>query len=179
MKCPKCGSELPKNAPQCPACGTGIVRGKYCPHCRALIPADAQTCPQCKKAIPAPRQKKPLTKRWWFWTVAAVLVLGIIGNVSSAINGGNGPQPEPSPSPASSLLETNPFLQPKVQVADVMNGVRTEKPSPTPSPEPTSPWGRFFCGRLPDGGSASLHPCTCKLGVDSLENLEYNIFDPN
>lgn len=125
MKCPNCGTDLPKGAGKCPSCGAGIVRGKYCPHCRAVIPLDAKTCPQCKKSIPADNGKKPLTKRWWFWTVAAVLVIGIIGNIGNAINPGKA-------APASSAVSsqapiTNPFLLPEVEVQDVNNGVRTEK----------------------------------------------------
>ena len=116
-----------KNALQCPNRGVGIVRGKYCPHCHAVIPSDAKTCPQCKKPIPAPKEKKPLTKRWWFWTAAVVLVLGIIGNISNAVNGGEEAPPTLSSSFVSSQPEANPFLQPETQAADVMNGFRTEK----------------------------------------------------
>lgn len=125
MTCPICGATLPKGASKCHSCGAKLVRGKYCPYCRVVIPMYAKTCPQCKKPIPAADGKKPLTKRWWFWTVAAVLVIGIIGNIGNAINPGKA---APSSSAVSSQAPiTNPFLLPEVEVQDVNNGVRTEK----------------------------------------------------
>lgn len=125
MKCPKCGTELPKGASQCSNCGQKFVTGKYCPRCRAVIPSNAAVCPQCKKNISAAPEKKPITKRWWFWTAAAVLVIGIIGNIGNAINPDKA---SPTSSAASSEAPvTNPFLLPDVEVNDVMNGLRTEK----------------------------------------------------
>lgn len=49
MKCPNCGTDLPKGATKCTSCGALIVRGKYCPYCRAVIPATASVCSHCGK----------------------------------------------------------------------------------------------------------------------------------
>lgn len=87
MKCPKCGTELPKGASQCPGCGQQFVTGKYCPHCRAVIPSTATVCPQCKQpvggAAPSGRRRQS-SFRWWRIPIyILVFVLGVgVGVVS-------------------------------------------------------------------------------------------------
>lgn len=95
MTCPKCGTPLPYGAVACNKCGAKFKTVK-CPHCGKDIIPGSPFCPACRKDIrwdasdlgesPAPNNKKPLTKRWWFWAVCVVLVLGIIGNIGNAIN---------------------------------------------------------------------------------------------
>ena len=42
-----------------------------CPHCGARISKTAKTCPKCGGKI-----KKPLFKKWWFWVLAILIVVG-------------------------------------------------------------------------------------------------------
>lgn len=50
-----------------------------CKHCGQEIAASAKICPHC-----GGKNKKPIFKRVWFWILAVVVILGIIGN-----SGGN------------------------------------------------------------------------------------------
>ena len=104
MKCPKCGTELPKGASQCSNCGQKFVTGKYCPHCRAVIPSTATVCPQCKQpvggsaALQGGRPQKQSSFRWWRIPIyILVLLIGfgagsvftrqsILSNVNSAFS---------------------------------------------------------------------------------------------
>lgn len=104
MKCPKCGTELPKGASQCSNCGQKFVTGKYCPHCRAVIPSTATVCPQCKQPVGGSatlqggRPQKQSRFRWWRIPIyILVLAIGfgagsiftrqsILNNVTSAFN---------------------------------------------------------------------------------------------
>ena len=63
----------------CNQCGTQF-EGKFCPNCGA--PAAAET-PVVNADPSAPvaevKKKKPIYKKWWFWVIIAVFVIGIIG----------------------------------------------------------------------------------------------------
>lgn len=139
MKCPRCGAQVPSGAKSCGSCGSTFAAGQYCPHCGKVIPKGSQKCPQCGRAIPQPvhsasaqngGDKKPLTKRWWFWVVCTLLVLGIIGNIGNAMSGrksGTAPSTA-SPSPAAAAT-AGPSPAPTVEP--------TETPAPTPTSVPT------------------------------------------
>lgn len=48
---------------------------KHCQHCGAALPdAKNKTCPTCNKKL-----SKPIFKKWWFWVIIGVLVIGIAG----------------------------------------------------------------------------------------------------
>ena len=49
---------------------------KNCPVCGAEMAANAKVCPKC-----GAKNKKPIYKKWWFWVIIAVIILGIIGNI--------------------------------------------------------------------------------------------------
>lgn len=152
MVCPRCKAQVPQGASHCPKCGAKFTRGVYCPHCRAVIPASSPKCPQCGKPLrqagtapPASKgkEKKPLTKRWWFWGICGLLVLGILGNIGQALSGGGDtdsisssttsapetglPVSESMVTPAPSSTPLNLLLAANVHVNDVMNGTKTEK----------------------------------------------------
>ncbi len=61
MKCPNCGAD--SNAKFCEHCGTSI-----------------ETAQVYNEPFMA---KKPIFKKWWFWVIIAVIVLGIIGSFSN------------------------------------------------------------------------------------------------
>jgi RNA polymerase subunit RPABC4/transcription elongation factor Spt4 len=50
---------------------------KKCATCGVDIAKSAKACPQC-----GAKNKKPITKRWWFWAIIIVFVLGIISNLA-------------------------------------------------------------------------------------------------
>lgn len=85
MKCPNCGGEILHGMPMCPRCGqrvsTQAQRGKYCIHCKAVIPATAAVCPKCGKSQvqQAQQKQKPQKKsggfRWWYVPIMLLLVM--------------------------------------------------------------------------------------------------------
>lgn len=97
-----------------------------CRVCGAEIAKSAKTCPQC-----GAKNSKPVTKRWWFWTLIALVLLGAIGGNSSK---SEKPIDKTAPQATSysSLTATNapasnnPTTAPKP----------TDTPAPTPTPEP-------------------------------------------
>ena len=50
-----------------------------CESCGGEIAVSAKSCPQCGAKV-----KRPVTKKWWFWAIIVVVVLGIIGGVSGS-----------------------------------------------------------------------------------------------
>ena len=48
-----------------------------CSVCGAEMAANAKMCPQC-----GAKNKKPIYKKWWFWVLIVIVVLGIIGATS-------------------------------------------------------------------------------------------------
>lgn len=130
MKCPKCGTELPKGASQCSNCGQKFVTGKYCPHCRAVIPSTATVCPQCKQPVGGSatlqggRPQKQSRFRWWRIPIyILVLAIGfgagsiftrqsILNNVTSAFNqfasSTDDSQNFKQPTASASSLESSP-----------------------------------------------------------------------
>lgn len=130
MKCPKCGTEIPKGASQCSNCGQKFVTGKYCPHCRAVIPSTATVCPQCKQPVGGSatlqggRPQKQSRFRWWRIPIyILVLAIGfgagsiftrqsILNNVTSAFNqfasSTDDSQNFKQPTASASSLESSP-----------------------------------------------------------------------
>ncbi len=154
MKCPRCGANLPKGAKACGSCGAQLVAGQYCPHCGRVIPKGSPKCPKCGKDLaqpsPSPGQKKPLTRRWWFWAVCALLTLGIISNLGQAMKKGGGGSgsgrassasavESPSPAPtAAPTLQPGPTASPSPAPTPVPTPTATPAPTPKPTPEPTA-----------------------------------------
>ena len=53
--------------------------------------------------------KKPITKKWWFWTLVVFVVVGVIGNLAGL--GGDSPKPEsknPTTAQTSAPVVTDP-----------------------------------------------------------------------
>ena len=71
-----------------------------CTSCGAEIATSAKTCPQCGAKV-----KHPVTKKWWFWVLAVIVVIGIIGGVSgggkSSTDPGTTKQPSGTEQPIS------------------------------------------------------------------------------
>jgi len=68
MKCPGCGRET--NAKICESCGTSI---------------ESTTLGNSATPI-APAPKKPFYKKWWFWVIIGVVVVGMISNAGKVNN---------------------------------------------------------------------------------------------
>lgn len=60
----------------CNQCGTQFD-GKFCPNCGA--PAMAEAAAVNATPVAEVKKKKPIFKKWWFWVIATVLAIGIIG----------------------------------------------------------------------------------------------------
>lgn len=77
---------------------------KLCKHCGAQIAKSAKVCPRC-----GGKNKKPFYLRWWFITLAILIVLGAVGG-NTATKSGSTPSggvseqraestPKPTPTP--------------------------------------------------------------------------------
>lgn len=144
MKCPRCGANIPSGAKSCGSCGVQLAAGQYCPHCGKVIPKGSQKCPKCGRTIPQPTgsqpagARKPLTKRWWFWAVCTLLVVGILGNLGNALSdrksrsqGAGRATPPPA---ATAAPSPTPVAEPTASPSPTPEP--TASPSPTPSPTP-------------------------------------------
>lgn len=70
MYCKNCGKEIDSGAKFCQECGTPVQE-----------PAQPQGGPEIIKPKKA---KKPFYKRWWFWVIVVILVLGSCGEISDS-----------------------------------------------------------------------------------------------
>ena len=70
-----------------------------------------------EKAPKEEKVKKPIYKKWWFWAIAVVLVIGIIGNL-----GGNGDKESPD-----NTAEQANSIYANAEIVDLMNGTGTNK----------------------------------------------------
>lgn len=61
----------------------------YCKHCMRQIDDDVAFCPACGKPQKTPL-RKPIYKRWWFWTLAIVLFISLTGSNDDAPSNSNG-----------------------------------------------------------------------------------------
>ena len=71
VTCSNCGTEFDSKEKRCPSCRTKN-RLKICPTCGGQMAKNAKRCPKC-----GAKNRKPIYKRWWFWGVVVLLVLGI------------------------------------------------------------------------------------------------------
>ena len=74
MKCPQCGAQ---------------VDGDFCPYCGAASQTETPKTEETLKSN-TPHQpqntakiKKPIYKKWWFWIIAAIVILGMLGTLGS------------------------------------------------------------------------------------------------
>lgn len=65
MYCKKCGQEID-------------TTGNFCPHCGAPVEENEKKGKKQKKA------KKPFYKRWWFWVIVFIFLLGSCGGNTEA-----------------------------------------------------------------------------------------------
>lgn len=70
----------------------GNESGMYCVKCGAVIPQGGKFCPKCGASattddvtvkLEEVKVKKPFYKKWWFWVVAVLFCLWVIGGVLS------------------------------------------------------------------------------------------------
>lgn len=50
----------------------------HCVQCGKEIDEKASVCVCCGAAIAKKKAKKPFYKKWWFWVIVSVLVIGIV-----------------------------------------------------------------------------------------------------
>ncbi len=56
-----------------------------CKKCGADVEDGFNNCPNCGESVAAKtKQKKPIFKKWWFWLIIAVVLIGIIGSAGGS-----------------------------------------------------------------------------------------------
>lgn len=81
VTCAACGTEFDEKLKKCPSCGAKN-RLKICPVCGAQMAKNAKRCPKC-----GAKNKKPIYKQWWFWAMAACVILFAFGNGKETYSG--------------------------------------------------------------------------------------------
>lgn len=119
--CPFCGSSVKNEDIFCNQCGKNLVQN--CPNCGEQIEIDAVFCRECgfelnkseteKKEASAATQIVPIYKKWWFWLVAAVAVIGLVLLFSSGgTQGSDTAMEEPEETVTESVTEEETGSQP-------------------------------------------------------------------
>lgn len=73
MYCKNCGKEISAGAKFCQECGTPVTE-----------PIQPQVGPEIIPEVKSKKAKKPFYKRWWFWVIVVILVLGSCGGMSDS-----------------------------------------------------------------------------------------------
>lgn len=109
MVCRQCGRENPDGTKFCPACGAAqqVVISPEIPE---------------KKVNP----KKPIYKKWWFWVIIAVIVIGALGsnkNVSKEDTAARPVEAVETETLVAEETETTPANEPEATPADEADNV--------------------------------------------------------
>ncbi len=108
--------------------------GKFCPNCGT--PAEGRQTPFTPGGSGEQQKppKKPITKRWWFWAIAAVLAIALIGN----LGGNNDKQQDTTVTQMDAAVIDEPVAEAK-EAAAAPDPTQMPTPTPTqaPTPEPT------------------------------------------
>lgn len=100
---------------------------RVCKNCNNPLPEKATVCPSC-----GAKNKKPIYKRWWFWLIAALIVIGV---ASSSGMKSDPSDKQPSSTTVSSEIETGVTseIETGVTSEDVFSDETEEVPSSEPS----------------------------------------------
>ena len=93
----------------CKNCGKEIEPGaKFCKECGAPVeaPAQPQAGPEIIPEAKPKKAKKPFYKRWWFWVIVAILVLGSCGKTSTKTSQNAEPTANSAPTVTTKPSET-------------------------------------------------------------------------
>ncbi len=110
--CRKCGAELQEDARFCPVCGT---------------PTEEVPARTLGPELPAGKPKKarkPIFRRWWFWALAVILVVGIVGGGGKSK--GRTTAQSTKPAAAAPAATAKPTAKP--------TAAPTAEPTPTQAP---------------------------------------------
>lgn len=104
--------------------------GKFCPNCGSPANNETTDSIQAMRQETATPPKTPITKKWWFWAIGAVLVIAMFGNLGEAGDKqkSNSPSNAGEPKIAAAVKDST-------DVTPTPNP--TDAPTPTQSPEPT------------------------------------------
>ena len=99
----------------------------HCKACGREISAKASACPGC-----GAKNKKPITKKWWFWVIIVIAVLAVLGNTD--------PNPDKEKEERTTI-NTSETSEKTDKVTTTANSEQTkdkEDSSTTPSTEPAT-----------------------------------------
>ena len=101
---------------------------KTCEKCGNQIDDKAVMCVHCGCRV---KKKKPIFKKWWFWTIIAVLVIGIIGGSS----GGSGDDTTDGTQTGTTSETTQNTEAEKEQIRDDVQNGTTSSTTQNTDPE--------------------------------------------
>ena len=88
-----------------------------CKYCGSEIASNAKACPKC-----GAKNKKPIFKKWWFYVLAAFIVVGIFGSQSNDTS-----ESKSGPEPSATISSDTNQSEEKIE---------EELSTPTSTPEP-------------------------------------------
>lgn len=100
MFCKNCGKEIESGAKFCQECGAPVQE-----------PAQPQVGPEIIPEAKPKKTKKPFYKRWWFWVIVVILVLGSCGQAGTKQSQDTEPTEKPTPTIATKPTETTEAAQ--------------------------------------------------------------------
>lgn len=93
-------------------------KNRVCKNCNNPLPEKATVCPSC-----GAKNKKPIYKKWWFWLIIALIVIG------AALSGGT--ESDPSDNQPSSSVSSG--IKNDAASGGVSSGETEDAPSNEPS----------------------------------------------
>ncbi len=105
-----------------------------CPNCKKEIAEGTQFCPECGANVSQPKakQKKPVTKKWWFWVLIVIAVFVVIGMASGGDTDSDTPANNDSVVQADETTTEKPIIEtttPETTTEETTKVTTTEKPT--------------------------------------------------
>lgn len=98
-----------------------------CPTCGQPMAANAKACPSC-----GAKNKQPFYKKWWFWVIVVVLILGVAEGTGGASSGKATASGSAGSAPANTAADTAANSE---STAPSAADTAPSEPEPTPAPD--------------------------------------------
>lgn len=102
MYCKNCGKEIGPGAKFCQECGSPVQE-----------PVQPQVGPEVIPEVKPKKVKKPFYKRWWFWVIVVILVLGSCGGMSDSTKDAH---TVTEPAPTAAITEKPSIEKKKLEI---------------------------------------------------------------
>ena len=157
MYCKHCGAEIANDTRFCPNCGASTEddQAKIPVGPGSGVPQNQTDYSQIsfdqKSSGKKSKTKKPIYKRWWFWVIIALIIIGSISSRSS--DGGSSSSAGTKSSSTASQQSDTAESSSSAGTSDAAAQKTTSTPKPTATPKPTPQPTEFHVGDVLDTSS--------------------------